>query len=60
MFFTVESANELAISLASGKLPVKLDVVEERTVGPDLGKDSIEKGASPFRGRPSTDGARWG
>ena len=43
--FTVESANALAISLASGKLPVKLDVIEERTVGPDLGKDSIQKGA---------------
>lgn len=42
--FTVESANALAIALASGKLPVKLDVIEERTVGPDLGKDSIEKG----------------
>ena len=43
--FTVESANALAISLASGQLPVKLNVIEERTVGPDLGKDSIEKGA---------------
>jgi preprotein translocase subunit SecD len=42
--FTVESANALAISLASGKLPVKLNVIEERTVGPDLGKDSINKG----------------
>ena len=42
--FTVESANALAVSLASGKLPVKLNVVEERTVGPDLGKDSIRKG----------------
>jgi preprotein translocase subunit SecD len=42
--FTVESANDLAISLASGKLPVKLNVVEERTVGPDLGRDSIQKG----------------
>ncbi|MDQ3144543.1 MAG: protein translocase subunit SecD [Pseudomonadota bacterium] len=42
--FTVESANQLAIALASGKLPVKLNVIEERTVGPDLGKDSIEKG----------------
>ena len=37
--FTVQSANALAISLASGKLPVKLNVIEERTVGPDLGKD---------------------
>ncbi len=43
--FDVESASALAISLASGKLPVKLNVIEERTVGPDLGKDSIEKGA---------------
>ncbi len=42
--FTVESANELAISLASGKLPVKLNVIEERTIGPDLGADSIHKG----------------
>ena len=42
--FTVESANDLAVSLASGKLPVKLNVIEERTVGPDLGKDSIHKG----------------
>jgi preprotein translocase subunit SecD len=43
--FTVESANQLAVALASGKLPVKLDVIEERTVGPELGKDSIQKGA---------------
>ena len=42
--FTVETANDLAISLASGKLPVKLNVVEERSVGPELGKDSIRKG----------------
>lgn len=42
--FTVASANNLAVSLASGKLPVKLNVIEERTVGPDLGKDSIRKG----------------
>ena len=42
--FTVQSANELAISLRSGKLPVALKVVEERTVGPDLGADSIKKG----------------
>ncbi len=42
--FTVESANQLAISLRSGALPVDLTVVEERTVGPDLGADSIRKG----------------
>jgi preprotein translocase subunit SecD len=43
--FTVESANQLAIALRSGKLPVELKVIEERTVGPDLGRDSITKGA---------------
>ena len=42
--FTVESANALAVSLASGKLPVKLNVIEERSIGPELGKDSIKKG----------------
>jgi preprotein translocase subunit SecD len=43
--FNVETANQLAISLRSGALPVDLTVIEERTVGPDLGADSIEKGA---------------
>lgn len=42
--FSVDSANQLAISLRSGALPVDLKVIEERTVGPDLGADSIEKG----------------
>ncbi|MXO84924.1 protein translocase subunit SecD [Altererythrobacter aurantiacus] len=42
--FTVESANRLAISLRSGALPVDLAIIEERTVGPDLGADSIRKG----------------
>ncbi|MFC3713957.1 protein translocase subunit SecD [Sphingoaurantiacus capsulatus] len=42
--FTTETANELAILLRSGKLPVELTVVEERTVGPDLGADSIRAG----------------
>jgi len=42
--FTVETANQLAIQLRSGKLPVALKVIEERTVGPDLGADSIRKG----------------
>jgi preprotein translocase subunit SecD len=42
--FTADSANQLAISLRSGKLPVALKVVEERTVGPDLGADSIHAG----------------
>jgi len=42
--FTVETANQLAVSLASGKLPVKLNVVEERTVSAELGRDSIHAG----------------
>ena len=43
--FSVASANALAISLRSGALPVKMAVVEERTVTPELGADSIRKGA---------------
>jgi preprotein translocase subunit SecD len=42
--FTVESANQLAISLRSGRLPVELRVVEERSVGAELGADSIRSG----------------
>lgn len=42
--FTTDSANQLAIALRSGKLPVALKVVEESTVGPDLGADSIRAG----------------
>ena len=42
--FTVESANALSIQLKSGKLPVALKVIEERTVGPQLGADSIRAG----------------
>jgi preprotein translocase subunit SecD len=40
----VESAGQLAIALNSGALPVDLKVVEERSVGPDLGADSIKSG----------------
>lgn len=42
--FTAQTAADLAINLNSGALPVDLTVVEERTVGPDLGADSIRKG----------------
>ena len=42
--FTSDSANQLAIALRSGALPVDLKVIEERTVGPDLGADSIKRG----------------
>jgi protein-export membrane protein SecD len=42
--FTVQQANDLAILLRAGALPAPLTVIEERTVGPGLGQDSIEKG----------------
>jgi protein-export membrane protein SecD len=41
---TVESANDLALLLRAGALPAPLTVLEERTVGADLGADSIEAG----------------
>ncbi|SIQ81351.1 protein translocase subunit secF /protein translocase subunit secD [Rhizobium sp. RU35A] len=42
--FTVQSANDLAVLLRAGALPATLTVVEERTVGPSLGADSIRAG----------------
>ena len=42
--YTVAQANDLAVLLRSGALPAKLTVVEERTVGPGLGQDSIDAG----------------
>lgn len=42
--FTTESANELAILLRAGALPAPLKILEERSVGPSLGADSIEAG----------------
>jgi preprotein translocase subunit SecD len=42
--FTTDSANQLAVALRSGKLPVALKIVEESTVSPELGQDSINKG----------------
>ena len=42
--FTTESANDLAVLLRSGALPVPLKVIEERSVGPSLGADSISAG----------------
>ncbi len=43
--FTVESANDLAVLLRAGALPADLTIIEERTVGPSLGRDSINAGA---------------
>lgn len=42
--FTAQSASDLAVLLRAGALPAPLTVLEERTVGPDLGSDSIEAG----------------
>lgn len=42
--FTTESANDLALLLRAGALPAPLKIVEERTVGPSLGADSIAAG----------------
>jgi protein-export membrane protein SecD len=42
--FTVQAANDLAILLRAGALPAPLTIIEQRTVGPGLGQDSIEKG----------------
>jgi preprotein translocase subunit SecD len=42
--FTPQTANELAVLLRAGALPAPLITVEERTVGPGLGADSIEAG----------------
>lgn len=44
--FTIEGANDLAVLLRAGALPATLTVVEERTVGPGLGQDSINAGVT--------------
>ncbi len=42
--FTMDEAKDLAIVLRAGALPAPVQVIEERTVGPSLGQDSIQKG----------------
>ena len=42
--FTFQSATDLALLLRSGALPAPLEIIEERTVGPGLGQDSIKSG----------------
>tara|TARA_S200000501_G_scaffold311639_1_gene302313 strand:- start:1126 stop:2682 length:1557 start_codon:yes stop_codon:yes gene_type:complete len=42
--FTFQSATDLALLLRSGALPAPLEIIEERTVGPGLGEDSIKSG----------------
>jgi preprotein translocase subunit SecD len=44
--FTVQSASDLALLLRAGALPAPLTVIEERSVGPDLGADSIREGTT--------------
>ena len=44
--FTTESANQLAIALRSGQLPIDLAVIQESTVSPELGADSIKAGVT--------------
>jgi len=43
--FTFQSATDLALLLRSGALPAPINIIEERTVGPDLGEDSVKAGA---------------
>jgi protein-export membrane protein SecD len=43
--FTVQSASDLALLLRAGALPAPITILEERTVGPDLGADSLHAGA---------------
>ena len=42
--FTVEETSQLAVLLRAGALPAEMDFLEERTVGPELGQDSIDAG----------------
>ncbi|MGH7205641.1 MAG: protein translocase subunit SecD, partial [Nitrospiraceae bacterium] len=42
--FTMQEANDLAIVLRAGALPAPLKIIQDMTVGPSLGRDSIEKG----------------
>ncbi len=42
--FTMEEATDLAVILRAGSLPAPVNILEERTVGPTLGRDSIQKG----------------
>jgi preprotein translocase subunit SecD len=46
--FTIEEAHDLAIVLRSGALPAPVNIIEERTVGPSLGRDSIRDGELSF------------
>ncbi len=44
--FTVQQANDLAVLLRAGALPAPMKIIEERTIGPSLGSDSISSGVT--------------
>lgn len=46
--FTIQEARDLAVVLRAGALPAPVEIVEERTVGPSLGQDSIQQGVTSF------------
>ncbi|HXG52140.1 MAG TPA: protein translocase subunit SecD [candidate division Zixibacteria bacterium] len=46
--FDIKEARDLAIVLRAGALPAPVEIVEERTVGPSLGRDSIQQGITSF------------
>ena len=46
--FDIKEARDLAIILRAGALPAPVEIVEERTVGPSLGQDSIRQGINSF------------
>jgi preprotein translocase subunit SecD len=46
--FDIKEARDLAIVLRAGALPAPVEIVEERTVGPSLGQDSIRQGVNSF------------
>jgi preprotein translocase subunit SecD len=46
--FDIKEARDLAIVLRAGALPAPVEIVEERTVGPSLGRDSVQQGIASF------------
>jgi protein-export membrane protein SecD len=42
--YTFEEANDLAIVLKSGSLPIPINILQEKTIGPSLGQDSVDRG----------------
>ena len=58
--FTTEEANRLAIMLRAGALPVSVEILENRSVGPSLGADSVRDGVkSGSSARLSSSSSCW-